>query len=233
VTFYSGTETSFVGAPCSDSDRVDDVHLLTDKFAALARPVRLGSERAQELVLTSLLPATPKIMLNVESGDFAVMEERACDCPLGRLGFRHHLHGIASHAKLTGEGVTFFAPELFRLVDEVLPRQFGGDPTDGQLVETEDRALTRVLVVAHPRIGPLEEREVQRTVLAALASCPGGETMTRAWREAGTLRLVRREPLRTDSAKILPLHVQRRQSGLSPAASVGAGADPSAISRTE
>ena len=36
-----------------------------------------------------------------------------------------------------------------------------------------------------------------------------GIVMTQHWRQGGTLKLVRREPYQTASAKILPLHLDR------------------------
>jgi hypothetical protein len=98
---------------------------------------------------------------------------------------------------------------LLRLVEEVLPRSFGGSPADYQLVEAEEDGRTRILVVASPALGPLDERTAIRVVLDTLAAYPGGSAMTEHWRQAETLKLVRREPYQTASAKVLPLHLQR------------------------
>ena len=51
-------------------------------------------------------------------------------------------------------------------------------------------------------------RVIQR-VLDTLSSYPGGSVMTQHWRQGETLKVVRREPYQTASAKILPLHLQR------------------------
>ena len=121
---------------------------------------------------------------------------------------------IRSYEKLTSEGVTFLGTELLRLVEEVLPAAFGGAPTDYQLVEAEESGLSRILIVASPRLGPLDETTVVQRVLDTLSQYPGGSVMTQHWRQGDTLRLVRREPYQTASAKILPLHLQRLTASL-------------------
>jgi hypothetical protein len=209
LCFYSITEMSFVGAPCGDPQAPDDVHLLTDKVAAIVRPRPAGAGTVDALIYTTLLPSSPKLLLNVESGDFATVTSRTCTCPMGRLGFTQHLHEIRSYEKLTSEGVSFLGTELLRLVEEVLPAAFGGSPLDYQLVEAELQGTTRILIVASPRLGALDERAVIARVLDTLREVPGGRAMTEHWAQGETLMVVRREPLQTASAKVLPLHLQR------------------------
>ena len=212
ICFYSITEMSFVGAPCATPDALDDVHLLTDKVAVLVRPKHTGAASVDALIYTTLLPSSPKLLINVESGDYATRSSRACGCSMGRLGFTQHLSEIRSYEKLTSEGVTFLGTELLRLVEEVLPTSFGGSPTDYQLVETEEHGLTRILIVANPSLGPLDERTVVHHVLETLSRYPGGSVMTQHWRQGETLTLVRREPYQTASAKVLPLHLHRQRT---------------------
>lgn len=208
VCFYSITEMSFVGAPCGDGNALDDVHLLTDKVAAIVRPKPIGTASVNALIYTTLLPSSPKLLINVESGDYATLTLRSCGCPLGKLGFHTHLNQIRSYEKLTSEGVTFLGTELLRLIEEVLPSSFGGAPTDWQLVESEEQGITRIQVVAHPSLGVLDESTVVSRVLETLNQYPGGSIMTQHWTQGETLRLVRREPYQTASAKILPLYLQ-------------------------
>ena len=207
ICFYSITEISFVGAPCVSGSAPDDVHLLMDKLVALRRPKATPTGSVDALIYTTLLPSSPKLLINVESGDFADVEIRECGCALGRLGFNQHLSRIRSYEKLTGEGVTFLGTELLRLIDDVLPAAFGGSPTDYQLVETEDSGVTRVLVIASPTLGDLDETSVINCVLETLQACPGGHAMTSQWIQSGTLKLVRTLPYQTASAKVLPLFV--------------------------
>jgi hypothetical protein len=207
--FYSITEMSFVGAPCARPAGLDDVHLLTDKVAAIVRPKPAGATSVEALIYTTLLPSSPKLLINVESGDFATVTARDCGCPMGKLGFHQHLSEIRSYEKLTSEGVTFLGTELLRLVEEVLPTTFGGAPTDYQLVETEEKGISRIQVIASPKLGPLDESVVVERVISTLNQYPGGSVMTQHWRQGDTLKLLRREPYQTASAKILPLHLQR------------------------
>ena len=209
VCFYSMTEMSFVGAPCADPNAADDVHLLTDKIAALVRPRSIPGGTVDGLIYTTLLPSSPKLMLNVESGDFATLTTRPCGCHLGRLGFHSHLSGIRSYDKLTSEGVTFLGTELLRLIEEVLPAEFGGAPTDYQLVEVENDGFTRIHVMISPHIGALDESAVTERILDTLRRYPGGRAMTEVWTRGHTLKVVRDMPRMTASAKVLPLHLQQ------------------------
>ena len=132
-----------------------------------------------------------------------------CDCPFGRIGLTTHLHTIRSYEKLTSEGMNFLGSDLLRLIDELLPGRFGGAPTDYQFVEREDaRGLPKVDLRVSPRIA-LEEAEARELVLSALN---GGQERGYGdrWREAGTLTIIRGEPLATGAAKILALHSLRK-----------------------
>ena len=108
------------------------------------------------LVLTTLWSGAPKLLLNVESDDTAVVEEGPCGCPLGDLGQTTRLHTVRSWEKLTTEGMTFTSSMLLRLVEEVLPARFGGGPTDWQLVEDRSGAISDVRIVVSPRVGPAD-----------------------------------------------------------------------------
>ena len=132
---------------------------------------------------------------------------RACGCPLGAVGLTTHLHGIRSYEKLTAEGNHFLGTDLVDLVERALPAQFGGGPTDYQLVEEEVGGLPRVSVVARPALGSLDEGEVVAAVIAYLAATPRNRLMADVWRDGGTLRLVRGEPTTSVAGKILPLHL--------------------------
>ena len=168
-----------------------------------------GFTPTESLVYTTLLPACPKLLLNVEMGDYGTLSERGCGCVWEELGMPVHLQGIRSYEKLTSAGMTFLGPELIRVVEEVLPARFGGGPTDYQFVEEEEGGLGRVSLVVSPRLGEVREQEVAEAVLRALEGCPGGELMAGVWRDGGTLRVRRQEPYSTAAAKILPLHLLR------------------------
>jgi hypothetical protein len=209
---YSLAELGNIGMQCLHPTAPDSVHLLTDKIAVVQRERPIGASGATvpALFLTTLLPATPKLLLNVDIGDYGVLEERDCGCPIGKLGFHLQIRSIRSHEKLTSEGMTFFGEDLIRLVEDVLPARFGGDAGDYQLVEVEEEGLPRVNVVVSPRVGRVDERAIESVVLDELGSRRAAWRMAaEQWRQAGTLRVVRREPVATPAGKILPLHVPR------------------------
>jgi hypothetical protein len=207
VVRYSLTELGHVGMPCTNPAALDAVHLLTDKVAVIQR----NEPNAGSLLVTSLLPSSPKLMLNVDVGDYGVLEDRDCGCPVRALGLGPTLHGVRSREKLTSEGMTFGGEGLLELVETILPRRFGGHATDYQLVEEEEAGLTRVSVVVSPRVGPLDEQEVASVVLDSLGLRHATWKMAaELWRQGQTLRVVRREPYATSAAKILPLYVVHR-----------------------
>lgn len=210
---YNMAELGRVGVSCADPAAVGDVHLLTDKVVVIQRPVVVSTSRetVDVLCFTSLLPSAPKLMLNVEFDDYAVVENRRCGCLFGEMGYSLHAHGIRSYEKLNSEGVTLRGEDVLRLLEQTLPSRFGGAPTDYQLVEDLGEPTPTLSIVASPRLGVLDESEVVAVVLSALA---GGNSRTtevaQIWQSAGTLRVERREPYATGTTKVLPIHVRTR-----------------------
>jgi hypothetical protein len=208
---YAMAEVGRMGMACGHPCAYDDVHIVSDKVAFLQRNISLaGGTRVPGLVLTALLWSAPKVMLNVELGDYAVMGQRKCGCLWETLGFTAQLHTIRSYEKLTSEGMHFVGADLIALVEELLPARFGGDPADYQFVEEERNGLPMVSLVMSPRLGPVNPAGVHATVLDALATRDAAHRMmVGLWRDGGTLRVVRREPYVTNAGKVLALHVAR------------------------
>jgi hypothetical protein len=204
---YSMTETGRIALACGEPQAVDDMHVLSEKLAVLQRDRAVGGSTVGALYFTALLPAAPKLMINVESDDYGVLTVRPCGCPFGALGLTTHVSEVRSYEKLTAEGNHFLGSDLVELVDRVLPTRFGGGPTDYQLVEEEVGGLPRVGIVARPSLGDLDEAEVVAAVIGHLRATPRNQLMADVWRDSGTLRLVRREPYISDAGKILPLHL--------------------------
>jgi hypothetical protein len=212
VVNYSMAEVGRVGLACAAPTAVDDVHLMLDKLALVqrTRTVPGSGEAVAALFFTTLRSSTPKLMINVETDDHAVVQDRRCGCPIGELGFARHLHTIRSYEKLTSEGMTLRGSDVVTLLERTLPARFGGAATDYQLVEELDGALPRLSIVVSPRVGEIDERKVVEAVLSELMhEGPAGQDISRIWRDAKTLRVVRREPYATAPAKILPVHVRR------------------------
>jgi hypothetical protein len=210
---YNMAETGRIGLGCPARRERDDVHLVLDQLGVIQREREVGGKggtRVPALLYTTLHESAPKLMLNVESDDYGVLEERDCGCPIGELGLRLHLHTIRSYEKLTSEGMNFVGTELLALVEQVLPQCFGGGPADYQLVEREVDGLPKISIVVSPRIGAVDETAVARAVLDALGSGPSYRGMMASlWRDGGTVQVERREPHQTGQSKILPLHILR------------------------
>lgn len=213
VSWYGMTETGTIGLPCDRAAACDEVHLLPYKVAVLQRPTRVGAVDLRTLLVTVLVPYAPKLLLNVDTGDYGTVEERDCDCALGRAGFRGRLRDIRSHEKLTAAGMTFLGDDLLILIEDVLPARYGGSPEDYQLVEEEGGdGRAHVTLVASPRLGELDDHEMIETMLGHLSASKrlaGARMMADVWRGASAVRVARREPHLTSGGKVLPLHLLR------------------------
>jgi phenylacetate-coenzyme A ligase PaaK-like adenylate-forming protein len=208
ASHYAMVEAGAIGIACQAAEALDDVHLLSDKIATIQRDKHVGGNgmAVGALFHTTLLPASPKVMLNAESGDYGVLEDRECACGAVPAGFRSHLHTIRSYEKLTSEGMSFLGGDLLSLVEQVLPSRFGGNPTDYQLVEREQDGLTKVSLVVSRAVGELDQDEVVRAVLEFLRSRGFAENMMAdVWAQSRTLQVVRSDPHGTPGGKILPL----------------------------
>jgi hypothetical protein len=212
VMTYGFSEGGTVGQQCRYPTEPDDVHLADDAFAVIpgdASPA--GDPACPPLLLSSLRPWAPKILLNTDIGDTGVLETRACGCLFEEIGYRRHLHTIRSSHKLTGEGVTFLGSDLAQVLEAVLPRRFGGAPTDYQLVaEADEAGVARYRLLVSPSVGALDERTVVETFLGALARQRSPYPfMVEQWRRGGVLTVVRQRPQRTPGGKLLPVRSLR------------------------
>ena len=217
-TTYGLAEAGRMGMGCGNPLDSNDVHLLTDAFALIQHPRRLEPWNLEvpAFNVTSLLPSTPRIMVNVEIDDYGVVEERSCGCELEGLGYSNHIREIHSFRKLTGEGVTLVGSEMVRILEEVLPERFGGSALDYQLVEEEDQlGFTRLTLVISPTLSIPSEDSVIEVVLESLRESSAGADAARAiWGPAKTLRIRRAVPSLTARGKLLPLHLARRSATL-------------------
>jgi len=222
VPTYTTTEAGHIGFGCARPTDANDLHFLRDALALIQYPREVPGTgiTVPAFHFTSLLPTAPKIMLNVETDDYGVVEERACGCPLEACGFTQHLREIRSFRKLTGEGVTLVGSEMLHILEEVLPARFGGSPLDYQLLEEEaENGLTRISLVISPKVSLTDDAAVIDTVLEALGQGSVAADHVRViWGQAGTIRIKRMEPILTDRGKLLPLHLTRRDSARAPAA---------------
>ena len=203
-----------IGWGCADPLHTDDIHVNQHLLALLPQPRPLAGDgpAIQPLLCTTLSPLAPRLLLNVESGDYGVLEQRACGCRLGQLGLTLHLHRIRSFEKLASEGMNYFYTDLFDLLEKALPTAFGGGPGDYQLVEEEDATgQTRLTLRVHPDVPDLDEGGLLARLHEGLLE--GSRTqrfMARVWQTAGTVRIRREVPHASPRGKILPLHLPQR-----------------------
>jgi hypothetical protein len=207
---YGTVEAGRLGYACFAPVAPDEVHVTHD----LSAVIQMGTDGSMSslvpgaLLVSSLRPTAPFLLLNVSLGDRAMLDSRACGCPLEGLGWTTHLHTIRSFEKLTAGGMTFLDADVIRVLEEVLPARFGGGPTDYQLVEDEgDDARPRLRLLVRPEIGPVDADAVADAFLAAVAAGSGVErVMGILWQDARMVRVERRPPLTTATGKILHVH---------------------------
>lgn len=211
IPAYSFSEVGSVGFGCANPADGNDIHFFKDALALIQHPRQVPEwdVSVDAFYFTTLLPTAPKLLLNVESDDYGVVEQRACGCPLERHGFVDHLRNIFSFRKLTSEGVTIMGSDMLHLLEEVLPARFGGTPLDYQLNETEDpQGFTQLTLLVSPRVDVQDDALLVEAVNSALS----GRVRTQL-AEARTIHVQRTEPIWTNRGKLLPLNLLRRPRG--------------------
>lgn len=213
VNGYALSEAGTLGLACANRSAPDEIHVLRNKAALIAQPGSVEPETgAPRLLLTTLLPASPKVLLNVDTGDRGVLSERRCGCPLEAAGYPVHLHTIRPDGKLTAGGMHFTARDARQLVEEVLPQRFGGSPLEYQLAEVERQGQTRVALLVSPAVGPLDEAQVAEAALAFLGSLsPGHRMMSEHWARSGIFEVWREEPAVSAAGKAQPVRARERE----------------------
>ncbi|MDH3442762.1 MAG: hypothetical protein OEN50_02460 [Deltaproteobacteria bacterium] len=211
VSRYSYGNGIPVGYGCANPAFRDDVHVNQHLLAVTPHPKPLSNDGADihPVLLTTLHPAAPRLLLNTANGDYVTLDERDCGCALGKAGLRQHLHHIGSFEKLTSEGMNYYYGDLYELFEVTFPAEFGGGPGDYQLLEEEDHdGQTRLTLLVHPKIGDLDADKLLARLQQALAQDSRNHRfMTRVWQDAGTFRVRREVPYTSPRGKILPLHI--------------------------
>ncbi|MDR7543253.1 MAG: hypothetical protein QN120_03260 [Armatimonadota bacterium] len=217
TTVYGTAETYAIALSCLNPQAADDMHVLDD-LVALIQPGQsdlVAKLQPRTLLVTTLRPTAPMLLVNASLGDQGTLFERACDCPLSRIGWRRHLSGVRSSEKLTAGGVTFLDADVAAVLDAELPTRFGGGPSDYQLIEEEgSEGQPRLVLAVDPAVGPLAERDVIDTFLAALARIGDAERVAQVyWRHGGWLEIRRERPRATAAGKILHVRSTSARSG--------------------
>ena len=207
---YGTMEAGPIGFGCIAPAAPDDIHLLLDLHAVIKVALDPGACGAggDALLISSLRPTTPLVLLNVSLGDVADLGSASCGCPLEALGWTTHLRDIRSFEKLTAGGMTFLDSDVIHALEETLPDRLGGAPGDYQLAETEgEGGWPRLTLIIHPRVGPVDEAKAIDAFYAAMGRGEGAEQiMALHLRQAGLLRVRREAPRMTAGGKIQHLH---------------------------
>ena len=220
LSLYWFTEGGLVGGSCPNTIAEGGVHVAKDCIAVVQhqRDVEHAGVPVNAFLFSSLLPAAPRILLNVESEDYGLIEQRHCGCKLAELGYTEHIYNIRSFGWFRAEGQRVFVTDLVKLMEEVLPAEFGGSPTDYQFLEEEDeRGFTRVSLAASPTVGSIDENALIATVLRELGKGLGYEKKetyreaAEVWSQANTLQVKRMMPGTTAEEQVLPLHIKKQQ----------------------
>jgi hypothetical protein len=202
-----------IGFGCAEPRHIDEIHVNQHLLALLLHPKPLtgAGPAIRPLLCTTLNPLAPHMLLNVENGDYGILEERGCGCHLGRVGLWLRVHRIRSFEKLASEGMNYdyTATDLFELLEGTLPAEFGGGPGDYQLAEEEDDdGQTRLTLRVHPDVPGLDEARLLARLQERLAAGSRRHRfMAGVWQAAGTLRVRREVPHASPRGKILPLHI--------------------------
>jgi hypothetical protein len=220
IAGYWFMEVGAVGLGCAQPADVNDNHLLNDSVAIVQYPRRINDSEitVDAFNFTTLLPTAPKILLNVESDDYGIIEKRSCGCMLESYGFTEHVRHIRSFSKLSGEGVSLVGSEMVQILEEVLPARFGGSPLDYQLQEEEDdQGFTRLSLLVSPKVDIPDEGKVVQTILETLGRSSVAADMARSiWSQAEILRVKRKEPVWTQRGKLMSLHGKRHSKDRQP-----------------
>jgi hypothetical protein len=209
---YSNGGGISVGLGCAEPAHRDEVHVNQHLVGVISHPNPIANNAApaiHPLLLTTLHPAAPRLLINVQNGDYVTLEDRQCHCELEKVGLTQHAYNVRSYEKFTSEGMNYFYGDLFDFVERSLPSEFGGGPGDYQLLEEEDgTGQTRLTLLVHPKVGDLDEPSVLVRLHEAFSKgSRDNRFMTGIWEDAGTFRIKRAVPHSSDRGKVLPLHI--------------------------
>jgi hypothetical protein len=212
---YIFSEGGYVGYGCFNPEFADEIHFFKDALALIQYQTDMSStnESINAFLFTSLLPSTPKVLLNVENGDYGVMTSRKCGCYFEQLGFTEHIHSIRSFEKFTCCGMTLFTIDLIRLIEEILPLKFGGTSIDYQILEEEDNdSQTYMTIVARPELGDLDDGAIIEVVLNEIRKGNDAYRMAaELWSQNQTIRVKRMNPVTTPGTKLFPVYTLKAE----------------------
>jgi len=211
---YHMKEAGMIGAACLAPHGSNDQHVMTPHVALVQGPREVLGGEVQALLVTQLLPSSPRVLLNVETDDYGILEERRCGCPLDGLGLHLHVRDVRSYKKLTAEGVTLVGSDLEQVIESRLPERFGGSAVDYQLVEEEDgEGFTRLCLRVSPSVGPVDEAALVGALREGLRGASiAADLAARLWTHTGAIRVARMAPPSSARGKLFPIQSARREA---------------------
>lgn len=205
---YGTSEGGWMGAQFAGAEFPDEVHIFRDAYAVIARD-EPGDEDTTgvPILLTNLRRASPKVLINAEIGDTAIIASGANSPEASELGYDVRIHTIRSFRKITAWGITIAIADIYRVLEETLPRILGGTLQDYQLVEEQDEnGLSSLRLLVGHRVGPVTDERLREVFLKEVSKMrPFYGFMTNLVSDAGALRIERREPIATNHGKVLPV----------------------------
>jgi hypothetical protein len=209
---FGSSECGYIASGCLRPADADDMHVLTDLHAV----IRPGHEAtttglaADALLISSLREDPRLVLLNAALGDRADLDGRACGCPLEAIGWTLHVRSVRSDARLTVGGIAVLDADVLHVLEEILPRRFGGGATDYQLLEESDAGgRPRLTLLVDPRVARFDPDRVAAAFLEAIAAGSGGPERIAGllWEAARIVQVRRGEPLSAPGGKIRHRHV--------------------------
>jgi hypothetical protein len=200
---YAFVPEGTVGIACEAGDE-EEYHLWAQDLAVTTRrrPRGDGTE-VDALCWTSLALEAPRVMVNVENDDYGTVDRAGCGCALAELGLTRTVGHVRGISKVVAAGISVEGHLFDELVEEALPARLGGGPGDFQFVEVDGDAGTTVELLAHPRLGPIDEAAALDAVRAALSGSDNGRLADEVWSGGTPIRLERRPPITTKAGKVL------------------------------
>ncbi len=169
ITYYF-TEGGLAGCSCDNPEnKTDEIHFFKDSFAVIQNTSEMTSDKINLFLFTSLYLGSPIVMLNMENGDYGIIEEKKCGCLFDEYSFFDHIYNIRSYEKITSEGMTFYTNDIVNAVEKEFPKEFGGSSIDYQVVEEENGdGLTRLYIYVNPEIKDIDEKKAKQILFNEL-----------------------------------------------------------------
>jgi hypothetical protein len=214
ISIYAATETGHIGLSCKNPTDVTDVHFMSNNLTMIQRPKEVFDQTVDAFHFTSLLSTNPKMLINVQSDDFGIVEERDCGCPFYQMGFTKHLRQVSSFRKLTGEGVTLVGSDMVHILEHALPAQFGGSLLDYQLIEEEtEQGFTKLVLYVDPSVSIQDENALLEAFLDAMkVSMPSVRLAQAEYRTGDVVTIRREKPFVTSRGKHFPIRTLNLKS---------------------